>query len=129
MRRGENRIASSNLSIYYSWINIKTSYNYHKFKISSPTWNNKFELPDGSYSVPDIQDYFENIFKKHDKNIDNLSLKTYENKIENRITFKIKNGYSLNLSTPETMKLLGSTENKITKEKTVKTYCISKLRK
>ena len=56
LRRGENRIALSNLSIYYTWQNIKSSYNNNKFKISTPTWNDKFELPDGSYSVSDIED-------------------------------------------------------------------------
>ena len=117
LRRGENRIALSNLSIYYTWKNIKSSYNNNKFKISAPTWNDEFELPDGSYSVSDIQDYFEYILKKHGENIDNPSVKIYVNKIENRITFRIKNGYSLELLTPETMKLLESTENKITKDK------------
>ena len=117
LRRGEKSIALSNLSIYYTWKNIKSSYNNNKFKISAPTWNDKFELPDGSYSVSDIQDYFEYILKKHGENIDNPSVKIYVNKIENRITFKIKNGYSLELLTSETMKLLGSTENKITKYK------------
>ena len=116
LRRGKNRIAPSNLSIYYTWENIKSSYS-NKFKISAPTWNNKFELPDGSYSVSDIQDYFEYILKKHGENIDNPSVKIYVNKIENRITFWIKNGYSLELLTPETIKLLGSTENKIIKYK------------
>ena len=95
MRRGENRIALSNLSIYYTWKNIKSSYNNNKFKISAPTWNDKFELLDGSYSVSNIQDYFEWILKKHEENIDNPSVKVYVNKIENRITFKVKNGYSL----------------------------------
>ena len=79
--------------------------------------NDKFELPDGSYSVWDIQYYFEYIFKKHGEDIEKPSVQIYVNKIENRITFKIKNGYSLELLTPETMKLLGSTENKITKDK------------
>ena len=97
MRRGENRIAWSNLSIYYTWKNIKSSYNNNKFKISAPTWNDEFELPDGSYSVSDIQDYFEYILKKHGENIDKPSVKIYVNKIENRITFKIKNKYSLEL--------------------------------
>ena len=64
LRLGELFIALSNLSIYYTWRNIKGSYNNNKFKISAPTWNDEFELPDGSYSVSDIQDYFENIFKK-----------------------------------------------------------------
>ena len=117
LRRGEKSIALSNLSIYYTWKNIKSSYNNSKFKISAPTWNDKFELPDGSYSVSDIQDYFEYILKKHGENTDKPSVQIYVNKIENRVTFKIKNGYSLELLTPETMKLLGSTENKITKDK------------
>ena len=117
LRIGEKIIALSNLSIYYTWKNIKSSYNNNKFKISAPTWNDKFELPDGSYSVSDIQDYFEYILKKHGEDIDKPSVQIYVNKIENRITFKIKNGYSLELLTPETMKLLGSTKNKTTKDK------------
>ena len=117
LRIGEKIIALSNLSIYYTWKNIKNSYNNNKFKISAPTWNDKFELLDGSYSVADIQNYFEYILKKHGEDIDKLSVQIYINKIENRITFKIKNGHSLELLTPETMKLLGSTENKITKDK------------
>ena len=69
-------------------------------------------MPDGSNSVSNIQDYFEYIFKKHGENIDKPSVKIYVNKIENRTTFKIKNGSSLELLTPETRKLLGSAENK-----------------
>ena len=129
LRLGEKVIALSNLSIHYTWKNIKSSYNNNKFKISAPTWNNKFELPDGSYSLSDIQDYFEYILKKHGEDIDKPSVQIYVNKIENRVTFKIKNGYSLELLTPETMKLLGSTKNKILKTKTVKMNHISKLRK
>ena len=117
LRLGEKVIALSNLSIYYLWRNIKTSYSNNKFKISVPTWNDEFELPDGSYSVSDIQDYFKYILKKHGENTNKPSVQIYVNKIENRITFKIKNGYSLELLTPETMKLLGSTKNKITKDK------------
>ena len=52
-------IELSNLSIYYTWNNIKSSYNNNKFKISAPTWNEEFTLPGGSYSISDIQDYFE----------------------------------------------------------------------
>ena len=117
LKIGEKSIALLNLSIYYTWKNIKSSYNNNKFKISAPTWNDKFELPDGSYSVSDIQDYFEYIFKKYGENISNPSVRIYINKTENRITFKIKTGYSLELLTSETLKLLGSTENKITKDK------------
>ena len=62
LKIGEKVIALSNLSIYYTWKNIKSSYNNNKFKIFAPTWNNEFELPDGSYSVSDIQYYFEYIF-------------------------------------------------------------------
>ena len=61
LRIGEKIIALSNLSIYYTWKNIKNSYNNNKFKIPAPTWNEKFELPDRSYSVSDIQNYFEYI--------------------------------------------------------------------
>ena len=117
LRIGEKIIASSNLSIYYTWKNIKNSYNNNKFKRSAPTWNDKFELPDGSYSVSDIQDCFEYIFKKQRENTDKPPVQIYVNKIEKRVTFKIKDGYSLELLTHETIKLLGSTKNKITKDK------------
>ena len=117
LRIVEKVIALSNLSIYYTWRNIKSSYNNNKFKISAPTWNDESELTDCSYSVSDIQDYFKYILKKHGESVDKPSVQIYVNKIENRVTFKIKNGYSLELLTPETMKLLGSTENKILKDK------------
>ena len=117
LRFGKKVIALSNLSIYYTWKNIKSTYNDNKFKISPPTWNDEFELLDGSYSISDVQDYFEYILKKHGEDIDKPSVQIYVNKIENRVTFKIKNGYSLELLTPETMKLLGSKINKITKDK------------
>ena len=117
LRRGQKTVAVSNLTIYYTWKNIKSSYNNSKFKISAPTWSEEFELPDGSHSVSDIQDYFEYILKKHSESVDNPLIRIYVNKIENRITFKIKNGYYLELLAPETMKLLGNGENKITKDK------------
>ena len=79
LRMGEKVTALSNLSIYYTWKNIKTSYNNNKFKISPPTWNDKFELPDGSYSVSGIQDYFEYILKKHGEDIDKPSVQIYLN--------------------------------------------------
>ena len=90
-------IALSNRSIYYTWNNIKSSYNNNKFKISTPTWNEEFTLPDGSYSVSDIQDYFEYIMKKHGEDIDKPSVMIYVNKIENRVKFKIKDGCNLEL--------------------------------
>ena len=116
-RSGEKTITFSNLGIYYTWKNMKNSYNNNKFKIWAPTWNGKFELPDRLYSVSEIQDYFEYILKKHGENTYKPSVWIYANKIENRATFKIKNGYPLELQTQETMKLLGSIENKITKDK------------
>ena len=64
LRRGEKSVDLSNLTIYYIWKNIESSNNNNKFKISASTWNDKFKLPDGSYSVSDIQDYFEYILKK-----------------------------------------------------------------
>ena len=117
LRRGQKTVALSNLSIYYTWKNIKSSYNNNKFKISAPTWNEEFELPDGSYSISDIQNYFEYILKKHSESVDNPPIRIYVNRNENRIMFKIKSGYYLELLTPETMKLLGSAENKIAKDK------------
>ena len=117
LKRTDKYVALSNLGIYYTWKNIKKSYKKNKFKISAPTWNEKFELPDDSYSVSDIPDYFKYIIKKHETVTDNPSIKVYINKIENRITFKIKTRYYLELLTPETMKILGSTKSKITKDK------------
>ena len=117
LRGSEKIIALSNLSVYYIWKNIKSSYNNNIFKILAPKWNNEFELPDGWYSVSDIQDYFEYILEKYTEDIDEPPVQIYVNKIENRITFKIKTKYRLELLTPETMKLLGSTENKITEDK------------
>ena len=92
LRIGQKVIALSNLGIYYTWRNIKNSYSNNKFKISAATWNDEFELPDGSHSVSDIQDYFEYILEKHGEDIDEASVQIYVNKIENRITFKIKKG-------------------------------------
>ena len=75
LRRSDKYVALSNLSIYYTWKNIKSSYNNNKFKISVPTWNDKFELPDGSYSVSDIQDYFRYILEEHGENVKNPLVK------------------------------------------------------
>ena len=115
--RSEKTVALSNLNIYYTWKNIKSSCNNNKFKISAPTWSEESNLLDGSYSITDIQNYFKYILKKHVKNVDNPLIIIYINKIENRITFKIKSGYYLEHLTPETMKLHGSTVSKINKDK------------
>ena len=78
------------------------------------TRREKFKLPDGSFFVSDIQDYLENI--KHETVTDYLPIGIYINEIENRIKFKIKKGYYLHLLMPETIKLLRSTKNKLTKD-------------
>ena len=94
---------------------IKKSYKSNRFKTSAPTWSEELELPDGLYSISDVQNYFEYIFKKHEEETVNLSITIYINEIENRITFKIKTGYYLELLTPKTMTFVGSTKSKITK--------------
>ena len=110
-------MALANLRIHYTWKNIKSAYNDNKFKISASTWNEKFDLPDGSFSISDIQDQFEYIIKKHETIADNPPIQIYANKIKNRIFFKIKTGYKLELLSPETMKLLGSTKKDVDQDK------------
>ena len=117
LKNPNKNIVLANLSIYYTWRNIKSEYNNNKFKISAPTWNKTFDLPDGSYSITDIQDYFEFIIKKHQTLTENPSIQIYPNKIKNRIVFKIKTGYKVELLSPETMKLLGSTKKVVDKDK------------
>ena len=110
-------MALAHLSIYYIWKNIKSAYNNNKFKTSAPTWNDEFDLPDGSYSIADIQDYFEFIIKRHKTLTENHPVHIYLNKIKNRIVFKVKTGYKLELLSSETMKLLGSTKRDIDQDK------------
>ena len=102
-----------NFSIYYTWKKIRSAYSNNKFKTSAPTWNDGFDLPDSSYSISDIQSYFEFIIKKHKKLAENPPIQIYPNKIKNRIVFKTKKGYKLELLSPETMKLLGSTKKDV----------------
>ena len=88
----KKNLALANLSIYYTWRNIKSEYNNNKFKISAPTCDNTSDLSHGSYSITDIQDYFEFIIKEKDKSLtENPPVQIYPNKIKNRIVFKIKN--------------------------------------
>ena len=111
-----------NLSIYYTWKNIKSAYKNIKFKISAPNWNDEFDFPDGSYSIYDIEDYFEFIIKKHKNLAENPPIQIYPNKIKNRIAFKIKRGYKLELLSPGTMELLGSTKKIVIRIKMEKMY-------
>ena len=110
------------LSIYYTWKNVKSTYNNNKFKISAPQWNETFDLPDGSYNISEIQNYIEYIIKNHEAIGENAPILIYANTINNRIVFKIKTGYKLELLSKETMKLVGSTKDIIDSDKIVKTY-------
>ena len=83
-KRSNKYVALSSLSIYYAWKNTKKSYENNKFKTSTLAMNEKFELPDRSYSVSDIQDYFECTFKKHETVTDNSPIMIYVNKIEKK---------------------------------------------
>ena len=110
-------MALGSLSIYYTWKNVKSTYNNNKFKISAPTWNETFDLSDGSYNISEIQDYIEYIIKKHETIGENAPILIYANTINNRIVFKIKTGYKLELLSKETMKLLESTKDIIDADK------------
>ena len=80
-------MALANLSICYTWKNIKSKYNKNKFKISAPTWNDTFYLPYGSYSIADIKDYFVFIIKEHKTLTENPPIQIYPNKFKNRVLF------------------------------------------
>ena len=110
-------MALGNLSIYYTWKNVKSTYNNNKFKTSAPTWNETFDLPDGSYNISEIQNYIEYIIKKHETIGETAPILIYANTINNGIVFKIKTAYKLELLSKETMKLLGSTKDIIDSEK------------
>ena len=95
-------MALANLSIYYTWKNVKSIYNNNKFKISAPTWNDTFDLPYGLYNIPAIQNNIEYIIKKHETIGENTPILIYVNTITNRVVFKIKTGYKLELLSKET---------------------------
>ena len=152
----------ANLSIYYTWKNIKSIYSNNKSKTSAPTWNDVFDLsecnwtrthnhlvhkrtlnqaniqcgfttkrvgdmtrtyshvfdlPDASYCVSDIQDYFDFIIKKYETIADNPHVQIYVNKMKSRIVFKIKTGYKLELLSGETMQLLENSEKDVDQNK------------
>ena len=122
LKNPNKNMALANLSIYYTWKNIKSEYNNNKFKISAPTWNDTFDLPDGSYSIENIQDYFQFIIKKYETLTENPPIQIHPNKVNliKLILIKfilIKNGYKLELLTPETMKLLGSSKKDFDSDK------------
>ena len=103
--------------MHYTWKSIKSAYNNNKLKISADTWNDELNLPDGSCSISGIQDYFEFIIKNREALTENRPMQVYSNKIRNRIVFKVKTDYKLELLSAETMKLLGSTKKDVDKDK------------
>ena len=117
LRSSIKHVAFQNLPIYYTWKNIRKQYKKNKLKIIVPTWSDEFELPDGSYSVSDIQDYIEYIIKKHETLTTVSPIHVYISSINNRLVFKINDRCELELQTPETIKLLGSTKKLIDKTK------------
>ena len=117
LKNSNKSIALANLSISYTWKNVKSDYNNNKFKIPAPTWSDTFDVPDGSYSIAALQNYFEYIIKKHETIADVSPVLIYVNEINNRIVFKIKSGYKLELLSKEMMKLLGSLTDTIDGDK------------
>ena len=97
--------------------NMKSAYNNNKFKISAPTGNDQSDLPDGSHSIVDIQDYFELKIQNNLTVTENPPVQIYPNKIKNRIIFTIKTVYKLELLSPETMKILGRTKKDADQDK------------
>ena len=104
LKNPNKNIDLANLTIYYTWKNIKSQYSNNKFKISAPTWNDTSDLPDGFYSILDIQNYCKFIIKKDETLTENSPIQIYPNKIKKRIVFKIRTGYKLEILTPETMR-------------------------
>ena len=97
LKNPDKNMALANLSIYYTWKNVKSIYNNNKFKISAPTWNDTFDLPDGSYNIPAIQNYLEYVIKQHEAIVETVPILIYASKITNRVVFKIKTEYKLEL--------------------------------
>ena len=92
LKNPNKNMALANLSIFCTWKNVKSIYNNKKFKISAPTWNETFDLPDGLYNISEIQDYIEYIIKWHEKIGENAPILIYANTINNILVFKIKTG-------------------------------------
>ena len=126
LRSSDKHVTLQNLCIYYTWKNIRKHYKNNKLKIIAPRWNDEFELPNISYSVSNINDYIEYIIKKHETLTTIPPIHAYINKINSRLVFKIKDEYKLELQTPETMKLFGSTKNFIDDQKTEKKFQVLK---
>ena len=109
LKQPRKYVALANLSMYYTWKNVTKAHNNGKFTISAPTWSETFELPEGSYNIADINDYFRYIVQKHTKDHEK-DIEIFANRVKNRVSFKLGAGVSLELRTPETQKLLGVSE-------------------
>ena len=108
--RGNKKIVLSDLSIHYTWYNIKEAYNNNKVRLSGPTWSEDVTSPGGSYEISQLQTYFlDEVIIKHESNVksnEQSPILIYANRILNRVSFRIKTGYKLELLTNETMRLL-----------------------
>ena len=97
--KGNKKIALSDLSIHYTWYNIKEQYNNNKFRFSGPSWSEDVTIPDSSYEISQIQNYFlDEVIKKHESNVksnEQSPILIYANRILNRVSFRIKSGYRL----------------------------------
>ena len=109
--RGNKKIALSDLSVHYTWYNIKKEYNNNKFRLSGPTWSKDVTIPDGSYEIYQIQNYFlDEVIKENESGVksnEQSPIWIYANIILNGVSFSIKTGYKLELLNNETMRLLG----------------------
>ena len=126
LRKPSKHVSLQNLSIYYSWKNIRKQYKNNKLKTIAPTWNNEFDIPDGSNSMLDIQDYIKYIIKNHETLITIPFIYFYINIINIRLVFEIKDGYKLELQMPQTIKLFGITKKLIDKTKNGENYQVLK---
>ena len=95
LRNLNKHVALQNVSVYYTWKNIRKQYKSNKLKIIASTWNDEFELPSGSYSVWYFQDYIKYIIKKHETLSTTPPIRVYINRANNRLVFKMKDGYKL----------------------------------
>ena len=117
LKSSDKHVALQKLSIYYTWENIRKPYKNNKLKRIAPMWNDEFELPGGSYSVLDIQNYIEYINKMHETLTAIPPFHVCINIINDSLVFKVKDGYKVELQTPETVKLFGTTKELIDKTK------------
>ena len=102
--RSSNRnVVLQKLSIYYTWKNIRKQYKNNELKIIAPIWKDEFKLPIGFSFVSDLQNYIEYIIKNHETLIIVPPIRAYVHITNNRLVFKIRDGYKLGFQRPKTM--------------------------